>query len=135
MIEVKKLTKIYKSKYSGITKALDNVSLKLPDKGLVFVVGKSGSGKSTLLNIIAGLDKQTSGNVFFHNINVTHLTKNQLCDYRAKEIGFIFQYYHLIDELTVKENILISNQINSENNISNYDYIINGNILDYNNRS
>lgn len=118
MIEIKNVSKIYKSKKKNNTKALDNISLKLPSSGLVFVIGKSGSGKSTLLNLIGGLDNITSGNIIVDGNDITNFKENQFANYRNNHIGFIFQDYHLLDELTVFENIVLSlklNKIDDEN--------------------
>ena len=99
MIRINNLTKIYKSKRRSRCKALDNINLTLPNKGLVFVLGKSGSGKSTLLNLIGGLDNITKGSIIVDGNNISYFNKKEFCDYRNTHIGFIFQDYHLIDEL------------------------------------
>ena len=75
MIEIKNLTKIYKSKHKIDCKALNNISFSLPDKGLVFIVGKSGSGKSTLLNMISGLDSFTSGDIIADGNSFNEMSK------------------------------------------------------------
>ena len=108
MIKIENLTKVYKSKKRNNCKALDNVSLTLPNSGLVFVLGKSGSGKSTLLNLIGGLDNITSGTITVDGNDISTFKENEFCDYRNTHIGFIFQDYHLIDELTVYDNIVLS---------------------------
>ena len=107
MIRINNLTKIYKSKRRSRCKALDNINLTLPNKGLVFVLGKSGSGKSTLLNLIGGLDNITKGSIIVDGNNISYFNEKEFCDYRNTHIGFIFQDYHLIDELTVYENIVL----------------------------
>ena len=108
MIKIDNLTKVYKSKKKNNCKALDNVTLTLPNNGLVFVLGKSGSGKSTLLNLIGGLDNITSGTITVDGNNISNFKEKEYCDYRNNHIGFIFQDYHLIDELTVYDNIVLS---------------------------
>lgn len=108
MIKIKSLNKIYKSKKRKKCHALKNVELTLPDTGLVFVLGKSGSGKSTLLNLIGGLDSITSGSVEVDGNDLAGFHEKDFCDYRNSHIGFIFQDYHLINELTVFENIHLS---------------------------
>ena len=108
MIEIKNVTKIYHAKKKSQHKALDNVNLTLQDNGLVFVIGKSGSGKSTLLNLIGGLDSVTEGNIVVDGNDITNYTEGQLSNYRSGHIGFIFQDYHLLEELTVAENICLS---------------------------
>lgn len=108
MIQIKNLTKIYRSKKKNKCKALDNINLILENKGLVFVLGKSGSGKSTLLNLLGGLDNITSGTIIVDGNDISNLKEKEYANYRNTEIGFVFQDYHLIEELTVKENILLS---------------------------
>ena len=108
MIKITSLCKVYRSKKHKKCYALNNVNLTLPDAGLVFVLGKSGSGKSTLLNLIGGLDKITSGTIEVDGNDISHLNEKKMCNYRNSHIGFIFQDYHLIEELTVYDNIVLS---------------------------
>lgn len=108
MIKIDNLTKIYKSKKKKNCKALDNINLMIQNNGLVFVLGKSGSGKSTLLNLIGGLDNITSGSIIVDGNNISSFKEKEYCDYRNNHVGFIFQDYHLIDELTVYDNIILS---------------------------
>ena len=108
MIKITSLNKVYRSQKHKKCYALNNVNLTLPDAGLVFVLGKSGSGKSTLLNLIGGLDKITSGTIEVDGNDISHLSERKMCNYRNSHIGFIFQDYHLIEELTVYDNIFLS---------------------------
>ena len=108
MIKIENLTKIYNSKKRSKVTALDNINIILPNNGLVFVLGKSGSGKSTLLNLIGGLDNITEGNITVDGNNISNLNEKDFCDYRNTHIGFIFQDYHLIDELSIYDNIVLS---------------------------
>ena len=108
MIKVENLTKIYKSKNKSECKALDNISFVLPDKGMVFLYGKSGSGKSTLLNLLGGLDCKTFGSISVYGNEITKYNDNKLISYRSSMVGFIFQDFHLLDDLTVEENVGIS---------------------------
>ena len=108
MIKIQGLNKIYRSKMRAKCHALKNINLTLPDSGLVFVLGKSGSGKSTLLNLIGGLDSITSGNIIVNGNDITKFSENDFCNYRNDHVGFIFQDYHLINDLTVYENIALS---------------------------
>ena len=108
MIKITSLNKIYKSKKRKICHAVKNINLTLPDTGLVFVLGKSGSGKSTLLNLIGGLDNLSGGSIIVDGNDLSCFSESRFCDYRNSHVGFIFQDYHLVDELTVYENIVLS---------------------------
>ena len=108
MIKITALNKKYKTKKRKECHALNNINLTLPNRGLVFVLGKSGSGKSTLLNLIGGLDSITSGRIEVDGNDLSSFKEKDFCNYRNTHIGFIFQDYHLIDELTVYENIVLS---------------------------
>lgn len=108
MIKISNLCKVYKSKRRKRCYALNRINLTLPDTGLVFVLGKSGSGKSTLLNLIGGLDNITSGSIEVDGNDLSTFREGDFCNYRNSHIGFIFQDYHLIEELTVYDNIVLS---------------------------
>ncbi len=114
MIEVKELTKIYKSRKGGTCVALDRISFTLPDKGFIFVIGKSGSGKTTLLSLLGGLDTVTSGEIVENGNRVDTFKLTEQVYYRNSTIGFIFQDFHLIDDLTVFENIMLALQLQGE---------------------
>ena len=105
MIEIKKLSKIYKPRSKNKTIALDDINISLPDKGFVFFVGKSGSGKTTLLSLIGGLDKATYGSITVNGVDVTKLSHHKLDYYRNNTVGYIFQDYQLIENLTIYENL------------------------------
>ena len=105
MIKIVNLEKVYYLKNKSFQKALSNVNLELPDKGLVLICGKSGSGKTTLLNILGGLDSQTSGDVI---VDGEKLEKKDLDSYRNYYSSFVFQDLNLIEELTVLENLEVS---------------------------
>ncbi len=106
MIKIEGLTKIYhaKSKKNDCV-ALDNIDLILPEKGMVFIIGKSGSGKSTLLNLLGGLDSFDSGEITVFGNALSEFGASRYEAYRSDMIGFVFQDYHLLDELTVFENV------------------------------
>jgi putative ABC transport system ATP-binding protein len=86
---------------------LDNVTLEIPDKQRVAIVGPSGSGKSTLLGLIAGLDRPTSGSIKLNGIEISTMRESALARYRRDHIGYIFQSFHLIPTLTALENVLV----------------------------
>ena len=89
----------------GTVHALRGVSLDVPEGDYVAVMGASGSGKSTLLNLLGCLDRPTSGTIYLGNDDVSRLSDNELSEIRASRIGFVFQSYNLIPQLTVLENI------------------------------
>lgn len=111
MIEVKNLTKIYSPKKRQKVYALNNVSFTLGNKGFVFIIGRSGSGKSTLLSLIGGLEDFTAGSIIINGNNLNSYSNGDYVNYRNSTIGYIFQDFHLIDELTIKENIRLSLQL------------------------
>jgi putative ABC transport system ATP-binding protein len=109
-IKVKNLTKSYTSGDIN-TQVLKGVEMEL-DKGEIGVIlGPSGSGKTTLMNIIGGIDRSDNGVVTVDNIEVTKLNDNKLTDYRREMVGFIFQFYNLIPNLTVGENVEVVSNI------------------------
>ena len=114
MITVSNLTKVYKSKNKSKCVALDNISFDLPNKGLVFIIGKSGSGKSTLLNMLGGLDSVTDGKLNVFGNDIHKYSESKLYSYRSNLVGFIFQDFHLLDDLTVEENIAVSLKLEKE---------------------
>jgi len=105
LIELNNVIKNYTTRLGVVTKALDNISLNLPNKGLVFVLGKSGSGKSTLLNIIGGLDVANSGKVIVNGRDIHGLNQTELDYYRNAHVGFVFQDFNIIDSFTIEQNI------------------------------
>ena len=111
MIKVEHVTKVFKDSHNEVL-ALKDINLKLPDTGMVFILGKSGSGKSTLLNLVANFDKPTSGKIYFNNIDVTNFRERKRDKYLLKNVGFIFQAYNLFETLTVKENIALGLKTN-----------------------
>ncbi|MBE6124376.1 MAG: ABC transporter ATP-binding protein/permease [Erysipelotrichaceae bacterium] len=113
MIEVRGITKIYK-KGKRQKSVIDNVSFTLDENGFVFIVGKSGSGKSTLLNLIGGLDNFDSGEIISSGHNLSSFTKKDFDDYRNSYIGFVFQEFYLLDQLTVKENVKLALELLQE---------------------
>ena len=111
MLEVKNLVKIYKPKKGVPVKALDNISLKFPDTGMVFLLGKSGSGKSTLLNVLGGLDRANSGQILIKGQSTGTFRQRHFDSYRNTYVGFIFQEYNILDDFTVGANIALALQL------------------------
>ena len=103
MLELKNIRKKYKERV-----ILDDINLKLPNSGMVFLLGDSGVGKTSLLNIIGMLDTDFSGQVLILGESLTPKKKQKVEDYHKEVLGFIFQDYNLLDYLTVKENITLS---------------------------
>lgn len=109
-IKVNNLTKSYTSG-EVTTQVLKNVGMELDQGEIGVILGPSGSGKTTLLNIIGGIDRSNSGDVIVDTIQVTKLNDNKLTDYRREMVGFIFQFYNLIPNLTVGENVEVVSNI------------------------
>ena len=110
IIEFKNVDKIYKSG-NHILKAMDNVNFTIDEGEFVVILGPSGAGKSTLLNLLGGLDTVTSGEIIVNGNHVESFDDNQLTEYRAKNVGFIFQFYNLIPNLTTIENVELMKDI------------------------
>ena len=110
IIELKNISKVYKVGDNEF-KALDNIDLSINKGEMVVVLGPSGAGKSTLLNLIGGMDTPTSGKIIIDGKNIAEYNENQLSEYRAENIGFIFQFYNILPSLTVKENVDIVKDI------------------------
>ena len=110
MIHISNLNKRYFTVDGEIT-ALDNVSLDIAGGEFIAIIGKSGSGKTTLLNMIAGLDNPDSGSIMLNNADVAKMTGKQTAVLRRREIGVIYQFYNLIPELNVVENITLPTEL------------------------
>ena len=110
MVEFKDVTRIYKSG-DHVQKALDGATFTLDEGKFVVILGPSGAGKSTLLNMLGGLDSPTSGTIVVNGRDISTLTNNELADYRASTVGFVFQFYNLIPTLTVQENVALVKEI------------------------
>ena len=106
MIQVKNLIKIFQSGDTTIT-AVDNVSFSVPDGQFASIIGKSGSGKSTLLSLLGALDKPTGGSIKVGQKDIARLSDRALVGYRRDKIGFVFQSYNLIPNLTALENVML----------------------------
>ena len=112
-IEFKNITKQYKMGEVKIN-ALNNTNFEINKGELVVIVGPSGAGKTTALNIIGGMDTATSGEVNVDGKEVTKLKNKELIKYRREDIGFVFQFYNLVQNLTAKENVELATQICSD---------------------
>lgn len=108
MLETKGLYRVYKPKKGTEVVALNHISIKFPDKGLVFILGKSGSGKSTLLNVMGGLDKADSGEIIIKGKSSKDFKQKDFDSYRNTYLGFIFQEYNILDEFNVGQNIALA---------------------------
>ena len=112
-IEFKNVIKEYKMG-DVVIKALDNTNFSIDKGELVAIVGPSGAGKTTTLNILGGMDRATSGSVLVNEKEITSLTNKQLIQYRRNDIGFVFQFYNLVQNLTAKENVELATQLCSD---------------------
>ena len=109
-VKLENVSKIYGSKEVKII-AVDEISFRIKKGEFVVVVGPSGAGKTTVLNILGGMDKATSGNVWIDGKNIAKYTDRQLTGYRREDIGFVFQFYNLVPNLTALENVELALQI------------------------
>lgn len=110
IVELKKVSRVYKTG-DHEQKALDNIDLELEAGKLIVILGQSGAGKSTLLNLLGGLDSPTSGTIIVDGMDISTLSGNELADYRASKVGFVFQSYNLIPTLTVYENVALVREV------------------------
>ena len=106
MIIVKSLTMRLAAGDHTVT-VLDDVTVEIPEKQIVAIAGPSGSGKSTLLGLIAGLDRPTAGSIRLDGLEITTLAESEMARFRRKNIGYIFQSFHLIPTLTAQENVAV----------------------------
>src|SRR5215468_9746443 len=111
MSDLIRLTGVSRAYGTAGPPALDNVHLTVADGDAIAVMGPSGSGKSTLLNVIAGLDRPTSGTVEVAGTRLDTMSEAALARFRRARIGIIFQFFHLLDELTVRDNALLPAQL------------------------
>ena len=110
IVKFENVTRVYRSGDHEL-RALDGVDLSLEEGKFVVILGPSGAGKSTLLNMLGGLDSPTSGKITVMGQDISKLSANKLADYRAKTVGFVFQFYNLIPTLTVYENVSLVKSI------------------------
>ena len=108
ILEVNNLKKIYTTRFGGNkVQALSNVTFKVEEGEYVAIMGESGSGKTTLLNILAALDKPSSGEVLLDGKDITKIKEKQLSNFRRKNLGFVFQDFNLLDTFSLKDNIFL----------------------------
>ena len=110
MLELINVKKVYKTKV-GDTNALNGLTVTLPDKGLVFVIGKSGCGKTTLLNCVGGLDGIDGGDIVIDGKRFSEFSVKDYDSYRNTFIGFVFQEYNLLPDYNIEKNIKIATEL------------------------
>lgn len=111
ILNVKNISKKYNINNKDFL-ALNSISFLVNENEFISIMGASGSGKTTLLNCISKIDDITSGEIYLNGKDITHLNDNEICNFRKKELGFIFQDFNLLDTLTIRENIILSLTIN-----------------------
>ena len=108
LLRVNNLKKIYSSRFGGNkVKALNNITFSVEEGEYVAIMGESGSGKTTLLNILATLDKQTSGEIYLNEEDILKVKESKLSEFRRNNLGFVFQDFNLLDTFSVKDNIFL----------------------------
>ena len=108
MIEIKNIVKTYHPKKGDKVVALSDVSVKFPETGLVFILGKSGSGKSTLLNVLGGLDTADSGEIIIKGKSSKDFSQGDFDSYRNTYLGFVFQEYNILEDFNVGANVALA---------------------------
>lgn len=114
LIEIKDLKKSYPVTKTNNLKVLKGITLNIYKEDIIAIVGKSGAGKSTLLHILGTLDKPDSGKVIFDGTNIFEQKEKQISEFRNRQIGFIFQFHHLLPEFSAIENVMIAAMISGE---------------------
>lgn len=108
VLEVKNVKKVYTTRFGAVkVQALNDVNFSVEEGEYVAIMGESGSGKTTLLNILASLDKASSGQVFLRGQNLSEVRQKELCAFRREHLGFVFQDFNLLDTLSIKDNIFL----------------------------
>ena len=111
MVVLRNLVKKYRSGLEEIS-ALGGVSAKIKEGEFTVILGPSGSGKSTMLNMLGGMDRPTEGSILINNENISTFSEKELTEYRRKNVGFVFQFYNLVENLTAYENVGIAANLN-----------------------
>lgn len=115
ILEVKNVKKIYTTRFGSVkVQALNDVNFSVEEGEYVAIMGESGSGKTTLLNILASLDKATSGQVFLRGQNLSEIKHKDICAFRREHLGFVFQDFNLLDTLSMKDNIFLPMVLSGE---------------------
>lgn len=108
ILEVKNVSKVYTTRFGGAkVQALSNMNFSVEEGEYVAIMGESGSGKTTLLNILASLDRPTGGEVLLNEKNLTMIKEKEICAFRRDNLGFVFQDFNLLDNFSLKDNILL----------------------------
>ena len=107
IIELKNVSKYYYMSEDNIVKAVDGLDINIPQGSFAAVMGPSGSGKSTCMNLVGSLDVPTKGKIFLDGEDISYLSESDLAELRGLKVGFIFQQFNLIPNLTVKENVML----------------------------
>ena len=123
ILKLNDIKKYYGKNSDIITKAVDGISFEIERGEFVAIMGASGSGKTTLLNCISTIDNVTSGNIFIDDIDITELKEKEVAKFRREKLGFVFQDFNLLDNLTIEENISLSLIIN-HNDVNKIDLLV-----------
>ena len=132
IVEFQNVSKIYKAGDHEY-KALDNINISFEEGKFIVILGPSGAGKSTFLNMLGGLDSPTNGKIIVDGDDIAKYSENELADYRASKVGFVFQFYNLIPTLTVHENVTLVKEI-SPNPLSATEMLNEVGLLDHSNK-
>src|SRR5690606_21847866 len=115
ILSAQNLNKSYQSNKKNKLDVLKNISVDIEENKISVIVGASGAGKSTLLHLLGGLDRPDEGKVFYENKNIFEFGNDRLAKFRNENIGFVFQFHHLLPEFTAIENVAIPLMINGKN--------------------
>jgi len=129
IVEFQDVSRIYRNGENEL-RALDHINLTLEEGKFIVILGPSGAGKSTLLNLLGGLDNPSEGKIVVDGRDISTLDGNEMADYRAEKVGFVFQSYNLIPTLTVIENVALVKEIVS-NPLSSHDMLDAVGLLDH----
>ena len=113
IVEFKDVSRVYTSGEHQL-RALDGVDMSIDEGKFVVILGPSGAGKSTMLNLLGGLDSPTEGRIIVGGRDISTLSNDELAEYRADTVGFVFQFYNLVPTLTVKENVALVKEITKD---------------------